>query len=67
MGKKKKIRSLELAGEELDSFIKDLVGKLYGEIWADLSVGPDEAVIKERLKESIIEALREYVEYKSDE
>jgi len=67
MSKKRKFKSLELSGKELDSFIGKLVDKLYNQIWADLAVGPEEAVIKERLRHSIIEALKEYAEYKSDE
>ena len=67
MSKKRKFKSLELSGKELDTFIGKLVDKLYNQIWADLAVGPDEAVIKERIRHSIIEALKEYTEYGSDE
>ena len=67
MDKKPKFRSLELAGEELDSFIGNLVDKVYGQVWANVGSGSDEATIKDRLQKSIIEALKEYADYKSDE
>jgi len=62
-----KFKSLELSGAELDQFIKGLVNKLYDRIWSDISIGTDEAIIKERLKRSIVEALKEYAEYRNDE
>ena len=67
MVKKNKYKSLELSGVELDDFIKKLVNRLYDKIWADVSIGNDEAVIKERLKQSIIEAMKEYAIYRADE
>ncbi len=67
MDKKQEFRSLELAGEELDSFIGNLVDKLYGQVWANVGSGSDEATIKDRLQKSIIEALKEYADYQSDE
>jgi len=67
MNEKPKFRSLELAGEELDSFIGNLVDKVYGQVWANVGSGSDEATIKDRLQKSIIEALKEYADYKSDE
>jgi hypothetical protein len=67
MKEKDDYKSLEISGAELDQFIKDLVTRLYNQIWADISVGPDETVIKERLEKSIIEALKEYAIYRADE
>lgn len=67
MADKEEYKALELSGTELDSFIKNLVNRLYSQIWSDLAIGPDEILIKERLKKSVIEALKEYAEYKSDE
>ncbi len=67
MVKKKRFKALELSGEELDGFISKLVDKLYSQIWADAAIGQDEAAVKERLGKSIVEALREYAEYRSNE
>ncbi|MCD6162902.1 MAG: hypothetical protein J7K40_10880 [candidate division Zixibacteria bacterium] len=67
MTQKRKFKPLELSGEELDNFITNLAEKLYNQIWADLTVGSDEIVIKERLRQSIIEALKEYTGYKTNE
>lgn len=67
MADKRKYKPLELSGEELDNFIANLVEKLYNKIWADLSIGPDESIIKERLRQSIIEALKEYAGYNTHE
>ena len=66
MTKKDKYKSLELSGAELDDFISKLADKLYDQIWSDIAVGPDEVTIKERLKKSIVQALQEYAEYRSD-
>lgn len=67
MTDKEKYKALEISGAELDNFIKGLVDRLYRQIWSDMAVGPDEIVIKERLQKSIIEALKEYAGYKTDE
>ena len=55
---------MELSGEELDNFINRLVDRIYDEIWADISIGPEEQEVKIRLAKSIIEALKEYAEYR---
>ena len=65
--KKRKFKPLQISGDELDSFIGQLVEKLYNQIWADLAVGPDETAIKKRLRQSIVEALKEYAGYTSNE
>jgi hypothetical protein len=65
--KKRKFKALELAGEELETFIAKLVEKLYNQVWADSNPGPEQAAIKERLRKSIIEALKEYTTFEPDE
>ena len=67
MADKDKYKALEISGAELDSFIKSLVDRLYKQIWSDMAIGPNEVVIKERLQKSIIEALKEYAGYRTDE
>ncbi len=67
MEEKNNYKQLEISGVELDQFIKKLVDKLYNQIWSDISIGTDEAIVKERLEKSIIEALKEYAVYRSDE
>jgi hypothetical protein len=67
MTKKDKYKSLELSGAELDNFIKKLADKLYEQVWANTAIGTDELIIKENLKQSIVLALKEYAEYRSDE
>jgi hypothetical protein len=64
MKKKNDFKPMEISGQELDSFIKKLVDRIYDEIWADISIGPEEQEVKKRLTKSIIEALKEYAEYK---
>lgn len=63
---KGQFRALELSGDELDNFIRRLVDKIYGQIWGDRAGSPDEAAIRSRLENSIIEALKEYAEYRSE-
>lgn len=67
MDNKDKFKALELSGAELDQFIKKLVNRLYDQMWSDVSIGPDEVIIKERLEKSIVEALKEYAIYRADE
>lgn len=64
MTKKDDFKPMELSGQELDNFIKRLVDRIYDEIWADISIGSEEQEVKKRLAKSIIEALKEYAEYK---
>ncbi len=67
MNDEEKYKALELSGAELDQFLKKLVNRLYDQMWSDVSIGPDEIIIKERLGKSIVEALKEYAIYRSDE
>jgi hypothetical protein len=67
MEKKDKYKSLELSGAELDNFINKLANKLYAEIWSTTAIGTNELIIKENLRKSIVLALQEYAEYRSDE
>ena len=67
MTDEEKYKSLELSGAELDHFIRKLVDRLYDQVWSDVSIGPDETIIKERLEKSIVEALKEYANYRADE
>jgi len=67
MSKKDKYKSLELSGAELDNFIKRLADKLYEQIWSNTTIGSNELIIKENLRKSIILALKEFAEYRSDE
>lgn len=64
MKKKNDFKPMELSGQELDDFVMKLVDRIYNEIWADVTVGSEEQKIRERLTKSIIEALKEYAEYK---
>jgi hypothetical protein len=64
MKNKNDFKPMELSGQELDNFIKKLVDRIYDEIWADISIGTEEQEVKKRLAKSIIEALKEYAEYK---
>jgi tRNA U54 and U55 pseudouridine synthase Pus10 len=66
MNENNEFKSLEISGVELDRFVKNLVDKLYHEIWSDISIGHDEVIIKERLNKSIIAALEEYAGYRAD-
>ena len=67
MEKKDKYKSLEISGAELDNFIKKLADRLYEEIWSSTAIGTKELIIKENLRKSIVLALKEYAEYRSDE
>jgi len=67
MAKKAKYKSLELSGAELDNFIKKLADKLYVQIWSNTTIGSKELIIKENLRKSIVLALKEFAEYRSDE
>ncbi|MCP4584083.1 MAG: hypothetical protein GY839_20920 [candidate division Zixibacteria bacterium] len=66
MTKDDKYKSLEISGPELDSFIKKLADRLYNQIWSDMAIGPNEVIIKDCLKKSIIQALKEYAEFRTD-
>ena len=67
MSKKDKYKSLELSGAELDNFIKRLADKLYEQIWSNTAIGSNELIVKENLRKSIVLALKEFAEYRSDE
>lgn len=67
MAKKDEYKSLELSGAELDNFIKKLADKLYAQIWSNSTISSNELIIKENLRKSIVLALKEYAEYRSDE
>lgn len=62
----KKFKTLELSGNELDNLIGRMVDKIYNQIWGDKADNPDEAAIRSRLENSIIEALKEYADYRSE-
>lgn len=57
MNKREKYITLELSGDNLDRFIRDLMEKILTEFWPKIPDGDDREMIKSRLEKSILNAL----------